>query len=77
MQKLQEQIPVKTKSCAVIAVIHELSGLEFHKRYGKGSEVKYLALTRPQCAVAIILNTGEMHSQRRLYFDLGAVPDNT
>ena len=27
MQKLQEQIPVKTKSCAIIAVIHELSGL--------------------------------------------------
>ncbi len=28
MQELQEQIPVKTKSCAIIAVIHELSGLE-------------------------------------------------
>jgi len=27
MQELQEQIPVKTKSCAIIAVIHELSGL--------------------------------------------------
>ena len=27
MQKLQEQISVKTKSCAIIAVIHELSGL--------------------------------------------------
>jgi len=27
MQKLQEQIPVKTKSRAIIAVIHELSGL--------------------------------------------------
>ena len=35
MQKLQEQIPVKTKSCAIIAVIHELSGLDqtlFHLR---------------------------------------------
>ena len=28
MQKLQEQIPVKTKSCAIIAVFHELSGLD-------------------------------------------------
>ncbi len=27
MQELQEQIPAKTKSCAIIAVIHELSGL--------------------------------------------------
>ena len=27
MQELQEQIPVKTKSCAIIAAIHELSGL--------------------------------------------------
>jgi len=28
MQELQEQIPVKTKSFAIIAAIHELSGLD-------------------------------------------------
>jgi len=48
MQKLQEQIPVKTKSRAIIAVIHALSGLVVIGQAGVviGTKIQHLPLTR-------------------------------
>ena len=48
MQKLQEQIPVKTKSRAIIAVIYELSGLVVigQARVVIGTKIQHLPLAR-------------------------------